>query len=120
LRATRHFQLSLSLIVGREAQVMQKYRVIVRGQNLLTEVDGVRQRVGFFTNVFVEALTPTDAELRAVELIREDARLRQMTLNAESNSLRLSAGEVQEIESFDGVRLPRTGLALYPEKSEET
>jgi hypothetical protein len=99
---------------------MQKYRVIVRGHNLLTEVDGVRQRVGFFTNVYVEAFTPADAELRAVDLIREDARLRQMTCNPEGDLLRLYADEVQEIDSFDGVRLPRTGLALYPEKSGET
>ena len=99
---------------------MQKYRVIVHGQNLLTEVDGVRQRLGFYTNVFVEAFTSADAESRAIELVREDAHLRDVALNAADDLLRLSADEVQEIESFDGVRLPRTGLSLYEEKSGET
>jgi hypothetical protein len=98
---------------------MQKYRVIIRGNNLLTDVDGVRQRHGFFTNVFVEAFSPADAELRAIELIREDARLREITLNADADSPRLCAEEVQVIDSFDGVRLPRTGLALFPETSGE-
>jgi hypothetical protein len=99
---------------------MQKYRVIVHGRNLLTEVDGVRQRLGFYTNVFIEAFTSADAEARAIELVREDVHLQDMTLNTEGDALNLSADEVQEIESFDGVRLPRTGLSLYEEKSGET
>ncbi len=99
---------------------MQKYRVIVHGHNLLTEVDGVRQRLGFYTNVFIEAFTSADAEARAIELVREDAHLRDLALNPEDDAVSLSAGEVQEIESFDGVRLPRTGLSLYEEKSGET
>jgi hypothetical protein len=99
---------------------MQKYRVIIHGRNLLTEVDGVRQRLGFYTNVFIEAFTSADAEARAIELVREDAHLQDMALNTEVDALSLSADEVQEIESFDGVRLPRTGLSLYEEKSGET
>ena len=99
---------------------MQKYRVIVHGQNLLTEVDSVRQRLGFYTNVFVEAFTSADAEARAIELVREDTDLRDMALNSEDDALSVSADEVQEIESFDGVRLPRTGLSLYEEKLGET
>lgn len=94
---------------------MQKYRVIVHGQNLLTDVDGIRQRVGFYTNVFIEAFTAADAESRAIELIREDGHLRDITLNDKSDPLRVSADEVRELESFDGARLPRTGLSLYAE-----
>ncbi len=99
---------------------MQKYRVIVHGQNLLTEVDGVRQRVGFYTNVFVEAFTRADAESRAIEFVRQDAHLRGMTFNGRDDPLRFSADETQEVETFDSARLPRTGLTLYPEKSVET
>jgi hypothetical protein len=94
---------------------MQKYIVIVHGQNLLAEVDGVQKRHGFYTNVFVEAFTPDDAESRALELVREDAHVRDMTLNAEDDPLSLSAEEIHEVESFDDSRLPRTGLALYSE-----
>ena len=94
---------------------MQKYRVIVHGQNLLTEVDGVRQRLGFYTNVFIEAFTSADAESRAIDLVREDSHLRDILLNAEDDPLSLSTDEVHEIESFDGARLPRSGFTLYPE-----
>ncbi len=99
---------------------MQKYKVMIHGQNLLTEADGVRQRFGFYTTIFVEAFTPSDAESRAIDVIREDAHLRDVALNAKDDPLRFIADEVHEIESFDGVRLPRQGLSLYEEKSGET
>ena|SRR6266550_1190592 len=97
---------------------MQKYRVMIRGQNLLREIDDVRQRFGFYTNVFVEAFTPADAESRAIDILREDAHLG--ALNADDDPVRFSADEVQEIESFAGVRLPRQGLSLYEEKSDDS
>jgi len=99
---------------------MQKYRVIVHGKNLWSNVDGVKQRFGFYTNVFVEAFTPVDAESRAIELIRGDVCLMEMRANAEDDPLSLSADEIREVQSFDGAQLPRTGLSLYPEKSEGT
>jgi hypothetical protein len=92
---------------------------MIHGQNLLTEVDGVRQRLGFYTNVFVEAFTPADAEDRAIDILREDAHLRDVTLNATDDPLRFTADEVYEVESFDGVQLPRQGFTLYEEKPDD-
>ncbi len=94
---------------------MQKYRVLVDGQNLLTEVEGIRKKLGFYTNVFVEAFSPSDAESRATELVREDAHLRNIVLNGEDDPLSLSIAETQEIESFEGVQMPRTGFVFYEE-----
>ncbi|MGZ5545002.1 MAG: hypothetical protein ACXWIU_10035 [Limisphaerales bacterium] len=99
---------------------MQKYRVMIHGENLLKEVEGVRQRFGFFTNVFVEAFTPADAESRAIDILREDDDLREAALNPGDDPLRFSADEIHEIESFDGLRLPRQGLVLYEEKSDDS
>ena len=87
---------------------------------MLREIDGIRQRYGFYTTVFVEAFTPADAESRAMDVLREDAHLRDVALNAQDDPWTLAADEVHEIESFDGVRLPRQGLALYEEKSDDT
>ena len=87
---------------------------------MLREIDGIRQRYGFYTTVFVEAFTPADAQSRAIDVLREDAHLRDVALNAEDDPWTLSADEVHEIESFDGVRLPRQGLALYQENSDDT
>ena len=93
---------------------MQKYRVLIHGQNLLTEVEGVRQRLGFFTNVFVEAFTAADAENWAIEVVREDAGLADILLNAADDPLALSAEETHEIESFEGHKIPREAFMLYP------
>jgi hypothetical protein len=98
---------------------MQKYRVLIHGENLLTEVAGVRQKLGFFTNVFVEAFTTADAEGRAIEIIREDASLEDIKLNPADDPLRLSVQEVHEIESFDGHKFPRDAFMLYPPTNDE-
>jgi len=94
---------------------MEKYRVTIHGENVVTEVDGVPRRLGFYTNVFVEASSAADAQARAIELLREDSALRDSASNAADNPIRLSADGVEQIESFDGVQLPRSGLALYQE-----
>lgn len=95
---------------------MQKFRVMIHGQNLLTELDGVRQKLGFFTNVFIEAFTPSDAESRAIDLLREDPGFMDMLLNSDDDPVSLSVDEIHEIESFDGHKLPRDGFMLYPAK----
>ncbi len=92
---------------------MQKYRVMIHGENLLTEVDGFRQKLGFFTNVFVEAFAATDAEARAIAIVQEDTGLTDILLNPDSDPLRLSTEEVHEIESFNGHRVPRDAFMFY-------
>jgi hypothetical protein len=87
---------------------------MIHGENLLTEVAGVRQKLGFFTNVYIEAFTPADAEERAIEIVREDAELAGIHVNMDDDPLVLSAGEIQEIESFEGHKLPRDAFFLYP------
>lgn len=96
---------------------MKKYRVMVRGQNLLADVDGVRQRFGFYTNVFVEAVAPADAESQAIEVVRKDFILQDLTLNALDDPLKLSVDKILEVESVDVKRLSRSGLSLYPENA---
>jgi hypothetical protein len=95
---------------------MQKYRVAIKGRNLLAEIDGVRDRLGFYTTVFVEALSVQDAEFRAIDMLREDTRLRDMALNAKDDPISFCAEDVSEIDSFEGMRLPRTGFTLFPQQ----
>ena len=87
---------------------------MIHGENLVTDVDGVRQKLGFFTNVFVEAFTARDAEARAIEIVRQDSDLADILLNPDGDPLRLSAEEVHEMESFDGHKLPRDAFMFYP------
>jgi hypothetical protein len=91
---------------------------MVHGKNLLTEVDGTRQRVGFYTHVVVEALTVADAELSAVDAVREDIGLRDLILNPEDDPIRLCAEETHEVESAGESPEGRTGFMLYPEEEQ--
>ena len=85
---------------------MQKYRVLVHGRNLSIEVDGIRGKYGFYTNVYVEAFTSSEAELAALELLQHDARLQESSLNLKDDTLHLSVEETAEIETFDGLKRP--------------
>jgi hypothetical protein len=94
---------------------MPKYRVAVKGTNLLSDVDGVRKQLGFHTNVYVECTTSTEAETRAVDVLRTDARLKALAANEDANPPVFSVTSIEEIKSFDGLCLPRTGLAMFEE-----
>jgi hypothetical protein len=83
----------------------------------LIEVEGIRGKYGFFTNVYVEAFTSIEAESAALELLQQDSRLREVSLNPKSDVFAFSVDETEEIETFDGVKLPRSSLSLYEEKS---
>ncbi len=98
---------------------MKKYRILVHGRNLLTKADGAQKRFGFYTNVFVEAFGAAEAESLAIDLLREDAGLKEIVMNADDDPVVLTADEIQQAESFEGFQLPRTGLALYSESGEQ-
>lgn len=95
---------------------MGKYRVFILGENILTTVDGITQRLGFFTTVFVEADSPEQAGRLAVSLLRADPKVVGLAQNPSDDPFRLVIEKTQQIESFAGVSLPRTGLALFPEQ----
>jgi hypothetical protein len=93
---------------------MQKYRVMIHGQNLLTEVDGVRRRLDFFTNVFIEAFTTADAESRAIDIIREDAGLADILLNPDDDLLSLSADGDSRDRVLQGPQATTRRILLLP------
>jgi hypothetical protein len=95
---------------------MGKYRVFILGENFLTVMDGVAQRLGFFTTVFVEADSPEQAGKLAISLLRADHNVVGLAQNPADDPFRLVIEETLQIGSFGDVTLPRTGLALFPEQ----
>lgn len=90
---------------------MPKYRVLVHGTNFSTRrFLLIQRRLAFYTTCFVEAETTDEASRAATDLVRDDPRV----LLGSRTPVVLAAEEVTEIRSFDGCRLPRTGLAFYP------
>jgi len=98
--------------------VTKKFKVLVRGKNYLIRKAGSSPRkLGFYTTAFVEAANAEQAEAVAVELLRNDSKLRNVSENKASDPPRIKIESIEEIQSFDGCNLPRMGLAFYEEGS---
>jgi hypothetical protein len=98
---------------------MKKYRVLVRGENFLVSVNEQAEKLGFYTTVYVEALDDQSAELKTMELLRTDEKLVSVTLNSKSDSPMMYMEEIEELETFEGLSLPRTGFAFFPAEDSE-
>jgi hypothetical protein len=75
------------------------------------------RKFGFYTTVFIEASNAEQAEAVAAELLRNDLKLREASENEVSDPPVVEIESVKEIQSFDGCKLPRTGLALFEEST---
>lgn len=54
---------------------MKKFKVFVRGENFLINLDGVEQKMGFYTTRFVEAENEVAAEYAVMDILRSDPKL---------------------------------------------
>jgi hypothetical protein len=97
---------------------MKKYRVFVRGENFLMDFDNKEQKIGFYTTVFIEAHTEEAAELEAMDLLRHDPMLVSNVLNAKADPPMMFADEIEELESFEGLHLPRLGFSFFTDEEE--
>ena len=98
---------------------MKKYKVLVRGENFLINLEGEDQKSGFYTTAFVEGQDEEQAEQRAMALLRNDKEFRRSVLNEQSDPPMMFVDEIDELESFEGVNLPRTGFSFFPEEGKE-
>lgn len=95
---------------------MKKFKVSIKGNNyLLREIGKLPRKCGFYTTAFVEAVDAEQAEAIAVELLKNDPKLNNICENVVSDPPAIKVEFIDEIESFDGCRLPRVGLALFEE-----
>ena len=94
---------------------MKKYKILIRGENFLINLDGKGQKFGFYTTAFVEGQDEEQAEQRAIGLLRDDKEFRQSVLNEKSDAPMMFVDEIAELESFEGLNLPRTGFSFFPE-----
>ena len=92
---------------------MNHYRVFLKGQNFLIEVNGQPKRLGFFTTRFVQAKNREGAELLAVDLIQSDTRLRDSVLNERSDPPRIFAEEIEVVDASD-VPDVQSGFSYFP------
>jgi hypothetical protein len=63
---------------------MPVFAVMLRGENFVIQVDGVPERMGFYTTRFVHARNEEEAETRAVQMVRESKSLRSAGIKSSS------------------------------------
>ena len=94
---------------------MPKYRAFINVVNLHMYSHDSHQveSLGFYTNAFVEAESPEEAELAAVKTVRQSRKLRDAVGNPPDDPPRIFVEEIQEIADWpaDTAR-PLTGFAL--------
>jgi len=94
---------------------MKKYKVMLNGRNFQIASDGVIHRYGFFTTRCVEANNPRDAELLAVDIVKNDALLRTTVKNKPENPPMIHLDELIEVTDFEDALVPGKGYSFYPE-----
>jgi hypothetical protein len=92
---------------------MNHFRVFLKGQNFLLNVNGEPKRLGFFTTRFVHANNRDGAELLAVDLIRNDTWLRDSVLNERADPPRIFAEEIDVVEASE-VPDVQSGFSYFP------
>ena len=94
---------------------MKTYHCNINGRNFLIELEGKTEKCGFYKWVCVKVDNEFDAELRAVEKVRDDASLNSSTRNPKENPPMLYLEEIYEGDEEEE-RANDTGFVFYPEK----
>jgi hypothetical protein len=96
---------------------VKKYRVLVRGENFLMTLDGEDQKLGFYTTVFVEAQDQEDAELKAMDLLRNNEKLVRGVRNPKSDPPMMFVEEIEGLKSLPG--LTEIGFCFFQQGESE-
>jgi len=107
----------LSLAVRRRTTHVPHYRVKLAGENFRLTLEGKAMKVGFLTTRVVEAQDKAQAELSAVQLIRDDQKLAG-ALNERADPPMIYCEGIEEIEPFDPASVVQLGFTFYPEEAQ--
>lgn len=97
-------------------QIMKKYKVLVEGNNYEVCLDGNTSKYGFFTTRFIETKNSGEAEIVAMDLIRDE--LKEIAMNDIVDPPTIYVEETQEIDDFGDNIVPGSGFTWF--ESEET
>ena len=96
---------------------MKKYFVLVYGRNFrlpfrVRRTTAVRL-TGFYTTRCVVAADAVEAEYKAMELIRRDAKLRRSVRNSRTDPPIMHAAEIREVDTFAPLKPPGSGYVFF-------
>ena len=95
----------------------KKYLVVVHGRNFRLAWQERRRSLtkitGFYTTRCVVAADPADAEHQAIELIRNDSKLRRSVRNSQTDPPLMFTIDSREVDTFAPLKPPGTGYAFF-------
>ena len=95
----------------------KKYLVRVHGRNFRLAWQERRRSVtkitGFYTTRCVVAANPADAERQAIDLIRQDSKLRRSVKNSPANPPLMFTIDIVEVDTFAPLKPPGTGYLFF-------
>ena len=100
---------------------MSYFQVLLKGENFFVEFDGEEELLGFFTTRWVKANDEEDAELKAVDLIKNDQHLHNITRTTEGDlpSPMIYLNNICSVNWFTYFRRnPGAGYSFFPMDSE--
>ncbi len=95
---------------------MKKFRVMLEGRNFLINSDEGPMKMGFYTTRFIEAESSKEAENLSVELIKNDANLKETVLNDQADPPMIYLESLDELSSFGDNAVPGSGYTFYLEE----
>lgn len=96
---------------------MSYFQVLLVGENFFVELDGNEELLGFVTTRWVKASNEEQAELKAVDLIKNDEHLQSLLRVPESElpSPMIYLSEMCRVNWFTYIRCkPGSGYSFYP------
>ena len=96
---------------------MKHYGVSLKGENFWLDMEEKPSRMGFFTARYVVAENESEAEIKAVQMLRGDPKLKNV-LNDKSDPPVIYCEGIQSVEFFNPSTVVQKGYAFYPEESD--
>ena len=95
------------------------FTVLINGRNFLLNMNGKKEKHGFFLQVCVEADNPNSAELEAIRLLKSDSDLNHLALNPKEDSPVVFAEKIDRVKRTKHINSmigSRPGIAWYSEE----
>ena len=96
--------------------MMKRFSVFVNGVNFFLEQENSVKRFGFYTTIYVYALSDEDAEHKALNIIKNDPKLRDGIFNDKSDPPQIFIEKITETGSSIPPDKERTGYVFYEEE----
>ncbi|MFT3898062.1 MAG: hypothetical protein QM719_10285 [Thermomonas sp.] len=90
---------------------MPLFRCLIRGDNFSGKLIGKKKPIGFYTTRFVEAETSKEAELLALELLKNDPNL-EVAPKYRTEDARVFFEKIDEVPQ-DTKRVPNNGFTFF-------